>query len=99
VGRIKNSKTSITIGFSERLNQGSASNQGLYRLFGGVRKRGKTVYTMKLAIKSVSYNSAANTVTIDFAKPFKTAVQMTVEAGIVAANGASSTSAFSAIVN
>jgi len=90
--------TTITVSFNEALNTGSADNPSLYIVDGGVTKHGKTVYTNKLAIRSLSYNAKAHTVTIALAKPFKGAVQVTVLPGIRAANGASSSGSFSAIV-
>jgi hypothetical protein len=90
--------TTITVSFNEALNPGSADNPSLYIVDAGVTKRGKTVYTKKLAVRSPGYNAKTHTVTITLAKPFKGAVQVTVLPGIRAANGASSSGSFSAVV-
>jgi hypothetical protein len=100
VARVPHSKkglTSFAVTFNEALTPASASSPGLYGVFAGVKKHHKTVYTKPLKIRSVS-PGGANTVTINLAKPYKGAVQVTVESGIVGANGASSTSAFSDVV-
>jgi hypothetical protein len=49
-------------------------------------------------MRGVSYNDGARTVTINLAKPYKGAVQVTVQSGLVAANGALSDRAFSMVV-
>jgi len=90
--------SSIALGFNEALNPGSASNAGLYSVLGAVKKRGKTVYSKNLGIKSVSYNANAGSVTINLAKPYKGAVQVTVHGGLVAANGSPSSGNVSLIV-
>ena len=87
----------ITIGFNEALSAASADNPGLYSVLGAVKKKKKTVYTKVVKIKSAVYNGLTQ-VTINLAKPYKGAAQVTVRAGIVAANGASSASSFSTIV-
>jgi len=63
-----------------------------------VKKHHKTVYTKAVKFKSVSYNSSAESVTINLTKPFKGAVEVVVEAGIVAVDGKSSKNPFSAVV-
>ena len=57
-----------------------------------VKKHKETVYTKALKIKSVVYNTGPHSVTITLAKPYKGAVQVTIEPGLEAANGASSSS-------
>jgi hypothetical protein len=94
----KKGLTSITVGFNEALNSVSASNQGLYRVFAAVKKHKKTVYTKKVAIRSVLYNSNTHSVTINLANPHKGAVQVMVEGGILATNGTSSGSPFVTVV-
>ena len=89
-------ETSYTITFTAPLNPASASNPGLYQVLEGVtkvvKKHKETLYTKALKIKSVVYNPGANTVTITLAKPYKGAVQVTIEPGLEAADGASSSS-------
>ena len=47
------------------------------------------VFSKALKIKSVSYSSSAQTVTINLAKSSKGPMEVTVQPGLVAANGAS----------
>ena len=86
---------SYIITFSAPLSPASASNVGLYRFLQGVtkvvKKHKQTVYTKALKIKSIVYNAGPDTVTISMAKPSKGAVQVTIEPGLVGADGASST--------
>ena len=89
--------TSITIGFNEALEPGSADNRGLYSVLEGVKKRKKTVFNKADTIKSISYDGNNHTVAIKFARAYKGMVRATVDRGIVAADGASSSSAFSAV--
>jgi hypothetical protein len=84
--------TAISIAFNEALEPSSASNVGMYSILGGVRKKGKTVYTRGIGIKSVMYNPSSISVTISLAKPNKGAVQVTVHGGLTATNGATSRS-------
>ena len=63
--------TAVSVGFSQPLDPASADNLGLYHVLEGVKKKKKTVYTKPLKIRSVSYVSSANAVTIDLAKPYK----------------------------
>jgi titin len=93
----KKGLTSVTIGFNEALNGGSAASAGLYRIFGAVKKHKKTVYTKLVRIKGITFDGNSR-VTINLAKPYKGVVQVTVLAGVVAANGTSSSTSFSAIV-
>ena len=90
--------TSITVGFNEPLNFGSATNGAFYRLFSGAKKHHKTFYTKPVKFNLVTYNIHAESVTINLTKPFKGAVEVVVEAGIVAADGESSKNPFSAVV-
>jgi hypothetical protein len=92
VGQSRKGLTSITIAFNEALAPGSASETALYSVLGAVKKRGKTAYTKHVAVKSVTYNNSTRSVTITLAKPYKGAVQVTVKAGLTAANGPSSSS-------
>ena len=94
--------TSYTITFAAPLNPQSANNPGLYRVFEGVKKVVKkhkeTVYTKALKIKSVVYNAGPHSVTITLAKSFKSAVQVTIEPGLEAAAGASSSAPITRVV-
>jgi hypothetical protein len=90
--------TQLVLGFNEDLIPGSATNSSFYSLAAGVTKRRKLVFTKPAKISSVSYDSNAHTVTLKLAKPVKGQTQVTVHAGIVAANGASSRDEFRTVV-
>ena len=96
VGRSRKGLTSITIGFDEALNPGSVGNLALYSVLGAVKKRKKLVYSKGVVIRSASYDPSARTVTINLAKPYKDAVQATVRSGLVAANGTTTLTNFTA---
>jgi hypothetical protein len=96
VGHSKKGLTSITIGFNEALDQSSVVNPSLYSVLGAVTKRKKTVYSKAVGIQSISLNGNSK-VTINLAKPFKGAVQVTVQAGIAATNGTKSSGRFIAV--
>jgi hypothetical protein len=89
--------TAIAVAFDEALDPGSAVNLSLYSVLGAVKSHGKTVFSKGIAIRGVNYDSNAHTVTINLARPFKGAVQVTVRAGIAATNGTSSSGSFSAV--
>jgi uncharacterized delta-60 repeat protein len=90
----KKGLTSIIVFFDQPMNPGSAMSRSNYTVFGAVKKRKRTVYTKPIAIRSVSYNVSKFTVTITLSKPYKGVVQATAESGIMANNGASTTSPF-----
>jgi hypothetical protein len=98
VHKLKKGLLSLTVSFNEPLNSTGATNLGLYRVLGGVKKHRKTVYSKALAIRSATYDDSARTVTVNLAKRFKGSMQFTVGAGIPGANGASSTRAFTTVV-
>ena len=56
------------------------------------------VFRERVKIARVSYDATARTVTLNLARPQKRPVQVTVRAGLVAADGMSSTSDFTAVV-
>ncbi len=98
VSRTKKGLTAITIGFDEALDSGSVGNPALYNVLGAVKKHRKTVYTKGLGIKGISFDGNTR-VTINFAKPYKGAVKLTVAGSILAADGASSDTNYSAVVD
>jgi hypothetical protein len=63
-----------------------------------VKKHRKTVYIRPMPIKSVTYDSSAPSVTLNLARPLTGGAQVTVQTGIVAADGQASDDAFSMIV-
>jgi hypothetical protein len=97
VGRSKKGLISVTIGFNEALDRSSVENARLYSVLGAVTKRRKTIYNKPVGIQSIGFNGNSN-VTINLAKPYKGAVQVTVLSGIVAANGAPSSGNFAIVV-
>jgi streptogramin lyase len=90
--------TSILIGFDEALDPGTAENGGFYSLAAGIKKHHKLMFSRGVKIASVSYDGTAHTVTLKLARPHKGKIQVTVRAGIVAADGMSSPSDFTAVV-
>jgi predicted outer membrane repeat protein len=89
----------IIIGFSEDLISSSATNGSFFSLASGVKKRHKLVFSKRVKIEGLSYDSTARRVAIRLAKPFKGRVQVTVHGGIMATNGLSSHGDFTAVVN
>jgi hypothetical protein len=87
--------SAITIGFDEALNANSAMNSSLYSVLSAVTRRRKTTFNKGVAVRGASYNTGMNSVTLTLAKPYKGVVQVTVNPGIVAANGAASSTSFS----
>ncbi len=98
VKKSKKGVTTITIGFNEALDPGSADNVSLYKVLEGVKKRKTTVFSKPLKIKTVSYDATHHTVAIKLARPHKGIVRVTVQSGMLAADGASSSNEFSAVV-
>ena len=94
VAHTKKGVTSITLELSEAVEQSSATEVALYALDAGVKKHKKTVYTKKVAIKSVSYQSGATTLTIYLKKPYKGVLQATVKPELVGADGLASTTPY-----
>jgi hypothetical protein len=92
------SGTDITLGFNEAVDGGSVSNAALYSILGSVKKHGKTTYNKRVAIKQVTYNPSANTVTITLSKPYKGKAQLNVSGLITAAGGPSNNTSFSTII-
>jgi hypothetical protein len=90
--------TSILLGFDEALNPSSASKGRLYGLAAGVERRQTIVFSKGVKIARVSYDRTAHAVRLKLAVPQKRPVQVTVHAGLVAADKMSSFSDFRAVV-
>jgi hypothetical protein len=90
VDHSKQGLTSITIAFNKALDPSSARDTDLYTVLGAVKKGGNTVYSKRVAVKSVSYVSNARALTINLAKPYKGAVQVAVQGSLLAENGVTS---------
>jgi hypothetical protein len=96
-----NSKKGISafiVRFNQPLNPGSAAKLSLYHVFQGVKKKHKEVFTRPLKIKSVTYNSSTQKVTINLKKPYKGIVEVAVDGAIEALDGTFTTLNFSSIV-
>jgi sugar lactone lactonase YvrE len=97
--RTKKGLSSITVAFDEALNSGSATSAGNYSLLAAVKKGRKTTFKKPVAIRNATYDAGAHRVTINLAKPFKGAIQVTVHGGIKASNGASSSGDLTQVVS
>ena len=75
---------SVTVDFNEALISASATTRGFYHVFAAVKKKHKTVCTQALKIMSVVYNTAADSVTINLAKPHKGAAEVAIDREIEA---------------
>ena len=84
--------------FDGALDPASARLGGFYGLAAGVASGQTIVYSKPVRIAGVSYDRAAHAVRLKLAAPQKGPVQVTVRAGLVAADGISSTSGFTAVV-
>jgi hypothetical protein len=89
--------TGVALTFDEALSPASAEKAKLYRVLGAVQKEGETVYNKRLHVKRVRYNPTTHSVTINLARPYKGAVQVTVHKGLVASNHGRSTGGISLI--
>ena len=90
--------TVVSIAFNQPLNPAAADNVGLYRVLGGVKKKKKMVYTKALKIRSISYVSSSDSVTINLSKPFRGAAEVAVDGAIEALDGTTSTIDFSTTI-
>jgi hypothetical protein len=90
--------TSIILSFNEALTPDTAGNGGFYSLAAGVKRHHKIVFRRGVKIGGVSYDGTAHAVTLKLTKPHKGLIQVTVRAGIVAADGMSSFSDFTAVL-
>jgi hypothetical protein len=90
--------TSITLRFDEALDRGTARNRGFSSVASAVRRQNTLVFTRRVRIGRVSYDGRTSQVTLTLARPHQGRVQVTVHGGIMAANGSSSDSEFTAIV-
>jgi hypothetical protein len=97
-GQNKKGLTGITIVFDEALDSSVANDRALFNVLGAVKKHHRTVYAKAVRIKGISFDGQTR-VTLNLAKPYKGDVKVTVLAGIPAADGASSTSDYSAVVD
>jgi hypothetical protein len=90
--------TSILVAFDEALDPASASEARFYSLASGVEKRHKLVFRKGVKIARVSYGATTQTVRLKLAVPQKGPIQVTVRAGIVAADGVMDSSEYTAVV-
>jgi streptogramin lyase len=90
--------TSIVLRFDSALDPASAREGRYYGLAAGVDSGQTIVYGKAERIARVSYDRAARAVRLKLAAPQKGPVQVTVRAGLAAADGMSSFSDFTAVV-
>jgi hypothetical protein len=98
VGHTATGVNSITVGFDEALNAGSAEDPSLYHVFEAARQKGKTDSTKSVPIGHVSYDDEAHTVTITLAHPLQGTVQVTVHGKVLSLDGGTSPVDFKAVV-
>jgi hypothetical protein len=91
--------TSINLSFNEPLDPSSAGNTALYNAFGAVKKKGKTVFTKRIPIKSVTVSGTNLSVLINLAKKVTGSLQLTILPGLKAANGMTSSQSTSIMVH
>ncbi len=97
--RTRKGITGLTIGFNETLNPASAANSARYTLTRGVKKGRKMVFSKLVPLSTVSYNAGTHSVTILFAKPTAGPIQMTVQDGIMSAEGAASSDDYVTVID
>jgi hypothetical protein len=90
--------TSVSINFEAPLDPRSARQGRFYGLAAGVASGPTIVFSRAVKIRSVSYDRAAHAVRLRLAVPQKGPVQVTVYAGLVAADGMTSSSDYTAVV-
>jgi hypothetical protein len=93
----RSGRTSLSIGFEEPPDPGAASNAALYVVLGGVRRRGRIVFSKPLRVLSVQFDGLAQTATVTLAQPFKGPLQVTAPVGIVAEDGRTGVAVFASI--
>jgi hypothetical protein len=71
------------------MDPSSVMSRGFYTVFGAVIKKKHPRYTKPVSIRTISYRNSLQAAIITLSKPYKGAVQVTVNSGIMAANGAS----------
>jgi hypothetical protein len=97
--RSKKGITAIVVSFDEAMNAASAGNAALYSVASGVKKRHGIVYSKAVKIRSVTYDASAGAAMLLLAKPIKTSsLQVTVHAGVMAANATSTGSNYTSVV-
>jgi virginiamycin B lyase len=90
--------TTILLRFDETLDPASASRFRLYGLAAGLERGQRIVFGQKVKIARVSYDRAAHMVRLKLAVPQKGPLQVTVRAGLKAADGMTSSSDYTAVV-
>jgi streptogramin lyase len=90
--------TSVLITFAAPLDPASARQSRFYGLAAGAASGPTIVFSRGVRIGRVSYDRAADAVRLKLAVPQKGPVQVTVHAGLVAADGMSSSSDYTAVV-
>jgi streptogramin lyase len=85
--------TSVVVSFDTAMVPSSAGTAAFYKLASGSQtRRGRFIIQKALKIKSPSFDSTSNTVTLTLARPVKGQVKVTVRGGVMALNGTSTSS-------
>jgi hypothetical protein len=90
--------TSILLRFDAALDPASASKGRFYGLVAGVASGPTIVFSKRVKVARVSYDRAAHAVRLKLAVPQEGPIQVTIRAGLLAADGMSSASDFTAVV-
>ena len=98
VGHRATGVNSITVGFVEALNAGSAENPSLYDVFVAAQQKGKTVSAKLVPIGHVAYDDEAHTVTITLAHPLQGTVQVRIHGEVLSLDGSTSRVDFKTVV-
>ncbi len=78
--------TSVSLTFDEAVDATSVMSAGLYTVLGGVTKHHKVMYTKKIKVSDVSYDSENFTVMLRLARPFKGMLRVAVQGEIHSVN-------------
>ncbi|QEH34999.1 Flavastacin precursor [Aquisphaera giovannonii] len=88
----------VTIAFSEAMAPAPVANPSLYRVLGGVLRRGRLAFTRKLIIGSVRYVAATHRLTLTLRAPYRGPVQVSVSVVPGSPAGAGGGGGFSQVV-
>ena len=90
--------TAITFNFPDALNPATARKRGVYVIDAQVKRHHQLAYGKAVRIRRISYDAAANRVTLKLARPQKGSLQVAVLGGILSAGGTSSNTVLEALV-
>ncbi len=90
--------TAITFDFPDALNPATARKRGVYVIDAQVKRHHQLAYGKAVRIRRISYDAAANRVTLKLARPQKGSLQVAVLGGILPDGGTSSNTVLEALV-